>query len=317
MALAGALAWLVAERLGAERPVFAVLVPLVALKDDPYAALNLSLTRLAGVVAGVAIGLGVVRLLGLSTLAVGVILTVGLIIGTIVRFGPDVNNQVAVSALLLVVATDRPERYAFTRIWETVVGALVALAAAVLVFPANPLGRLRDRTTAITAHIMSDLVAADLILRARDGAAAEELLRDATTHVKDAASAVDDGRRALDRINANLLRRGDAPALRAQVDDLVLLRDIARQVRRLGRDLGSFADLDDQPEQWKLAAVELPQIGAAIREAVSRRIARQDAGAAIATADARMAGYRASDESGRSAIMRRPYVLMIERLRAS
>ena len=42
--IAGTLAWWLSRLLGAPRPFFALLVPLVAMGSDPLGALNVSLT---------------------------------------------------------------------------------------------------------------------------------------------------------------------------------------------------------------------------------------------------------------------------------
>ena len=60
IAVAAALAWWIARLLGADRPVFAVIVPMVAIRDDTHAALSLSLGRMLGVMAGVVLGIAVV-----------------------------------------------------------------------------------------------------------------------------------------------------------------------------------------------------------------------------------------------------------------
>ena len=55
--LATVLAWWISELLGADRPAFAAIVPLVALRaDDPYGVLGVSVFRILGTVAGIAIG---------------------------------------------------------------------------------------------------------------------------------------------------------------------------------------------------------------------------------------------------------------------
>src|SRR5258708_31819631 len=57
MAIGGTGAWWIASELGAKRPIFAALVPLVAMSGDPFAAVSVSIARILGVFAGVGIGL--------------------------------------------------------------------------------------------------------------------------------------------------------------------------------------------------------------------------------------------------------------------
>ncbi len=83
--LAGTLAWWLCTLLGAERPLFAVLVPLVAMDGDPFSSINVSVARIVGVVAGVFLGLGLLQLDLSSTLLVALLLTLSLIIGLVLR----------------------------------------------------------------------------------------------------------------------------------------------------------------------------------------------------------------------------------------
>ncbi len=70
--VASVVAWQLCIWLGAQQPpIFAVIVPLVALRDAPYSALNVSMVRLIGVVGGVLIGIAVLHVIRPSALAVG------------------------------------------------------------------------------------------------------------------------------------------------------------------------------------------------------------------------------------------------------
>jgi hypothetical protein len=81
--------------LGAiEPPVFAVLVPLVSLKDDPFSAFNLSTARLVGVVAGLVIAVGVLQVLRPTTFAIAAVLGLALLVGVVLRVGNVLNAQV-------------------------------------------------------------------------------------------------------------------------------------------------------------------------------------------------------------------------------
>ena len=148
IAIAAALSWWVARLLGADRPVFAVIVPMVAIRDDTHAALSLSLGRMLGVIAGVVLGVAVVALAGVSTAAIVLLLLVGLAIGLFLRTGPELNTQIAISALLVVIVTRNADDYAVERIWETGVGSVVTLVVAAFVLPPDPLAECARRLAA-------------------------------------------------------------------------------------------------------------------------------------------------------------------------
>ncbi len=148
IAIAAALSWWVARLLGADRPVFAVIVPMVAIRDDTHAALSLSLGRMLGVIAGVVLGIAVVAVAGVSTAAIVLLLVVGLAIGLFLRTGPELNTQIAISALLVVIVTRNADDYAVERIWETGVGSVVSLVVAAFVLPPDPLAECARRLAA-------------------------------------------------------------------------------------------------------------------------------------------------------------------------
>src|SRR2546425_12696854 len=77
MTVGGTAAWWLATKAGAQRPIFATLVPLVAMTGDPFAAVAVSVARIAGVFAGVGIGIALVHVSLDSTLRVGVALLAG------------------------------------------------------------------------------------------------------------------------------------------------------------------------------------------------------------------------------------------------
>jgi uncharacterized membrane protein YgaE (UPF0421/DUF939 family) len=156
--VASVVSWQICLWLGANQPpVYAVIVPLVALRDAPYSALNVSTARLVGVVGGVCVGFGVLQFMRPSTLAVAVVLAIALLFGMALRVGGAFNVQVGASALLVFANAD-PDSYALTRLWETAVGVVVTVALAPVLLPRNP----------YRAYVRSrDTVARDLSGRAR------------------------------------------------------------------------------------------------------------------------------------------------------
>ena len=109
-AISAAVAWQICRWLGADRPVFAAIVPIVAIKGDPLAALNVSLGRLFGVVGGIALGIVVADVGGANAVTVALLIGAGLIAGLLIRIGGEPNSQVAVSALLVLAVATRRRR---------------------------------------------------------------------------------------------------------------------------------------------------------------------------------------------------------------
>ena len=103
MLIAGTASWWACTLLGQSRPLFAVLVPLVAMGDDPFGALNVSLTRVVGVFVGVFLGIGLLQLDLPSTVLVALLWALSLGAGLVLRpHSAPVNNQVAITALFML-----------------------------------------------------------------------------------------------------------------------------------------------------------------------------------------------------------------------
>ncbi len=142
--IVAAVSWQACIWLGATvAPIYAVLVPLVSLKADPFSAFNLSWSRLVGVIGGLLIGVAVTQVVSLDLLAMTVVLGLSLLIGMVVRVGNAPNLQIAISALLIFVSPDAGA-YGLTRLWETGVGTVVTAGLTPFLFPADPLRAARD-----------------------------------------------------------------------------------------------------------------------------------------------------------------------------
>jgi uncharacterized membrane protein YgaE (UPF0421/DUF939 family) len=313
IAVAAGLAWWIARLLGADRPVFAALVPLIAIRDEPYAALSLSLGRMLGVVAGVILGIAVVALVGISTAAVLLLLVVGLAIGLVLRTGPELNTQIAISALLLVVATKDADSYALERIWETGVGGATALAVAAFLLPPDPLEESRRRLAETARALADDLAEAQGAL-AHGDPSPRVVLTHADEHARATGRAVEDLPRAQRALRVSPLRRGS----RAQLDVVdrrqrLALR-LALQVRRLARDLASFMHREDLRDVVAEARLRLPPIIEALAAASSRALTGEGVSHDVATARELIAAYQREDARPVAAILRRPLVLLCDEL---
>jgi len=133
--IAAVVSWEVCQLIDTSAvPIFAVVAPLVAMRDQPFSALNVSFDRIIGVVVGVVLGVVVVRLFGSTLLSVVVVLAVGLLSGVVLRIGPVLNIQVALTGLLVFTSID-PDTYGITRLWETLIGAGVTVVLSPFLFP--------------------------------------------------------------------------------------------------------------------------------------------------------------------------------------
>jgi uncharacterized membrane protein YgaE (UPF0421/DUF939 family) len=311
--VAAGLSWWIARMLGADRPVFAVIVPMVAIRDDTHAALSLSLGRMLGVMAGVVVGIAVVGVLGVSTSAILVLLVIGLAIGLFLRTGPELNTQIAISALLVLVVTQNADTYAVERIWETAVGSVVSLVVAAFVLPPDPLADSRRRLAETAAALDADLTAAAGTLT-RGEPSPRVLLARADEHARAAGRAVEDLPRAQRALRWSPLRRGSGPQLAVVDRRQRLALRLTIQVRRLARDLASFGHRDDLRDEWDEAARRLSPVLAAVAAGTAKALAGEGCSHEVAEARALIAAYKDADSRPVAAVFRRPLVLLADEL---
>jgi hypothetical protein len=89
---------------------------------------------------------------------------------------------------------------------------------------------------------------------------------------------------------------------------------LAIQVRRLARDLASFAHRDDLRDQWEDAARRLPPIVGYISAASTKALAGEGCSQEVAAALELMAAFQRDDPRPVAAILRRPLVLLLDEL---
>jgi uncharacterized membrane protein YccC len=159
--LASMLAWWLATLLGAETPVFASIIPLVALRaDDPYSAVGVSLVRVLGTVAGVIIGVIALEVSPDPTLAVvTMVIVTSLVLGLFIRSpNESVSHITAVVALIvLLLGPSAATTYGIERIWETFLGAGIAVVIAIVLWPPDPIRGVRALVEDLARDALQDL----------------------------------------------------------------------------------------------------------------------------------------------------------------
>ncbi|MCW2963949.1 MAG: hypothetical protein JWO17_1201 [Actinomycetia bacterium] len=285
MTVAASLGWWLASLAGASRPIFASFVGLTAMSGDPFGSFGATLARILGVFAGVGIGIAVLQLdLGLLWLvAIGVL--IGTLVGVALRVGDRVNVQPAISVLFLVgVGRSSAFDAGVVRVWETAIGAGVTLIVAVFLWPPHPVNELRVRRDRLRRELADDLAVVAEDLATGSGATAARM-DDIRAHSLDAVRevfALDQARRAL---RLNPLRRRHA----AEVDELEGSIQLAARLYRHARSIAR--DVADRPMQNEGLAAATREIG----EAIGLALRGEDATAAIAAAEDRLAEVERAD----------------------
>jgi len=235
MTLTGTLAWWVSSALGAHRPIFAVLVPLVAMTGDPFSVVSVSVNRIVGIFAGVGIGIGIVHVGLPGTVTVAIALAFGTAAGILLRFGTRANVQAAVSALFMIGVAGSSHA-GIARVWETAIGAALSVLVATFVWPPDPARELRKRLERLRQGLAADLAAVAEDLATGSGASAARL-DDVRAHSLEAIRDVFELESAHRALRFSPLRHLDRPAV-ARIDVSINLgARLYRHTRSIARDV--------------------------------------------------------------------------------
>ncbi|MEU1039388.1 aromatic acid exporter family protein [Streptomyces sp. NPDC005551] len=132
--LAATIAYVVAVRLSPEAaPLTAPLTALLVVQVTLYGTITTSMRRVNSVVAGVLVAIGFSVLVGLTWWSLALLIIASLAVGHLVRVSEFVP-EVAISAMLVLGVTKVGD-YAWARVLETVIGAVVGLACNLLFAP--------------------------------------------------------------------------------------------------------------------------------------------------------------------------------------
>jgi uncharacterized membrane protein YgaE (UPF0421/DUF939 family) len=284
MTLGGTVAWWLAVELGARRPIFAALVPLVAMTGDPFAAISVSIGRIVGVFAGVGIGIAFVHVSVGLTVRVALVLLAGTIGSVVLKVGGRPNLEVPIAALFLIgFASANIEQLGIQRIWETGIGAGVTILVAALLWPPDPVRELTRQLDRLRRELAGDLTAIADDLATGSGAISGRLdqLREHSLDAVRDVFELDDATRAL---RWSPLRRRDAPTVAELRDRINLAARVYRHTRSIARDVA-----DTELQSPRLAAATRDLADAADR-ALMRRDAEEPLRRAADALDAPMSG---------------------------
>jgi hypothetical protein len=131
---AAMLSFAVADWIGtSDAPVLAPLTALLVTQVTMYDTVRESLQRIASVLAGVLVAVGVAAVAGLSWWSIGGVVAVSLVLGRLLGLGPQLLEMPISAMLVLAVGGDRD--VADSRVYETLIGAAVGVLVNVVIAP--------------------------------------------------------------------------------------------------------------------------------------------------------------------------------------
>jgi hypothetical protein len=185
---------------------------------------------------------------------VALLLSTGLAVGFFLRVGTALNNQIAISAVLMlyVGVGSKAEPIGVARIWETAVGSAVAIGVSIALWPPDPVQEARERAKRLQGWVREDLVRVAGLLRAPDEERCEaelELIRERSLL---AVQDVLDLERAERALRFNPRRRGQQVPFHEERRQLAGAARQYRHLRTVARMAADAATVAE-PERQELA----------------------------------------------------------------
>lgn len=134
--VAVALAWLVSQLLlPGDLPIFAAIAALLVVQPSVNQTLGRAIERTSGVIGGVIIASTIGFFLGQSSWVVLGTVIVSIMVAWALRLSPVSASQIPISAMLVLALGATTPGYALDRIYETFIGAGIALIVNAVVVP--------------------------------------------------------------------------------------------------------------------------------------------------------------------------------------
>jgi uncharacterized membrane protein YgaE (UPF0421/DUF939 family) len=157
-AAAGA-AWAVCLPFGGFAPAFGAASAVYAVQLTVRTSVvdGIKRTVLTGV--SVLLAVLILKVVGLSAIAVMLLVFVSLAVGQLLRFGATASLQIPGTAIyILALGTSVSSTVLLDRVWATLIGALIGAGASYVAYPGDPRARARKSLAALSESI-ADLLA--------------------------------------------------------------------------------------------------------------------------------------------------------------
>jgi uncharacterized membrane protein YgaE (UPF0421/DUF939 family) len=230
-------------------PLLAALTAVLVAQITILATVRSGIERVGSVVCGVLIAVLLSRVVGPSWWGLGIVIFASLLLGQLLRLGPQ-ELEVPISAMLVLAVTGQTAHAGFSRVSETLIGAGTGIAVNALLGPSvyvqpagNAIGDFARDLADLLRTIGEELTEGWSSERARAWVRRTQEL-DASLHEAEVAQA-----RGEDSIRLNPRGRRVQEATSSLRSGLSALEHAAVQVRAIARDLVDLAEAIEERTQ--------------------------------------------------------------------
>ncbi|WP_187261426.1 FUSC family protein [Pontibacter beigongshangensis] len=150
-AFAAALSWFIAASLlHSEYPYFAAVAAIITVQVTVADSVDKATQRIVGIIGGVLLSLLLGHWFSIGAVSVFFIILIGMAIAKALRMNQQIISQVAISSLLVFAFSQSKEGYAYERIFETILGSIIAVLINALVVPQNAVPDVKQSILSFT-----------------------------------------------------------------------------------------------------------------------------------------------------------------------
>ncbi len=134
-AIAAGLSFEIAQLTGTKHPYFAPLAAILCVQITINKSIKSGYNRIVGTVVGVLLTAFIAGTIGEHGWSIGLIVLIGTLLARLLGLGESAVYQVGISAMMVLLFEVKSHSYAFDRVFETIIGASIAVLINMLVFP--------------------------------------------------------------------------------------------------------------------------------------------------------------------------------------
>jgi uncharacterized membrane protein YgaE (UPF0421/DUF939 family) len=163
-------------------PIFAAIAALLVVQPSVNQSLSKGVERSVGIIVGVVIAYAAGAVFGHASWVVLGVIVVALMLSWLLRLSPGSSNQIPISAMLVLAIGAQTPGYAFNRILESVIGAVIGLIVNAAIVPPVLVGPAQQAITGVAGEVAATLRGIASALREpQDTASLDALLARART----------------------------------------------------------------------------------------------------------------------------------------
>jgi uncharacterized membrane protein YccC len=281
--VASVAAWVLADSVfDLPQAFLAPWAALLVVHSTVYRTMSRGLQQVAGAVLGVVLAWAVGNLFGLDAVAVGVLLVVGLLMGTSRWLAEESTAVAATGLIVLTTGFSTQDSVLVDRLFDTAIGIVAGLVVNLVVWPP-----LRDYTAARAIDVIDDEIGALLCEMADElrGTASEDTVTEWADRTRQLEDRIDEAwallRQARESSRLNP-RRAARPVRTSTVfeailrDDEQAVAEIRSMAHSLGRSLEGVFEWDPRFKDRWLALLQ--EVGDAIATPDAARVTAVRAG---------------------------------------